>query len=110
MNQPPGSDPFELLKALWGPMGMPMAGMITPAPDVTEIEKRIVDLKSVESWLNMNLSVLRMNIQGLEMQKATLTAMQEMQRNVAGAGPVGQASANAPQDQGGETPESKHGK
>ena len=108
MSQPSGSDPFEFLKALWGPMGIPMAGMITPTLDVAEIDKRIADLKSVEGWLNTNLSVLRMSIQGLEMQKATLNAMQEMQRKVAGAGSAGQASV--PQDHGDRDPETKHEK
>ena len=77
MTQPTGPDPLEFLKAFWGPMGLPMTGMVTPTVDVSELEKRIADLKSVENWLNMNLSLLRMSIQGLEMQKATLTAMQQ---------------------------------
>ncbi|HEY6721512.1 MAG TPA: PhaM family polyhydroxyalkanoate granule multifunctional regulatory protein [Burkholderiales bacterium] len=73
MSQPP--DPFEFLKNLWGPMGLPPAGMFpTLIPD--EVERRIAELKSVENWLNMNLNVLRMTIQGLEMQRAGLAAMQ----------------------------------
>ena len=71
-----GPDPFEFIKAFWNPLGLPMAGMITPTLDVSEIEKRIADLKLVENWLNMNLSMLRMSIQGLEMQRLTLAAMQ----------------------------------
>jgi len=78
MSQTP-PDPFEFLKTLWGPMGLPMAGMIAPIFDISEVEKRIADLKSVEHWLNLNLNVLRMTIQGLEMQKATLSAMQGLQ-------------------------------
>lgn len=57
-------------------MGVSMPGMVAPTLDVAEIDKRITDLKSVENWLNLNLNVLRMTIQGLEMQKATLAAMQ----------------------------------
>ena len=57
----------------------PMSGLLAPLLDPSEIEKRIADLKSVESWLSMNLNVLRMTIQGLEMQKATLAAFQAMQ-------------------------------
>ncbi|HMH16678.1 MAG TPA: PhaM family polyhydroxyalkanoate granule multifunctional regulatory protein [Burkholderiales bacterium] len=73
MSQPP--DPFEFLKNLWGPMGLPPAGMFpTLIPD--EVERRIAELKSVENWLNMNLNVLRMTIQGLEMQRAGLAAME----------------------------------
>ena len=54
---------------------MPMAGMMMPTLDVSEIDKRITDMRAVENWLNMNLSLLRMAIQGLEMQKAALDAM-----------------------------------
>jgi hypothetical protein len=74
MSQPP--DPFEFLKSLWAPMGLPMAAAFAPTLKVDEIERRIAELKSVESWLNMNLVALRMTIQGLEMQRATLAAVQ----------------------------------
>ena len=70
-------DPFEMFRRLWGPLGVPVPGMAMPTLDPEEIEKRIRDLKSVETWLSMNLNMLRMAIQGLEMQKATLTAMQQ---------------------------------
>ena len=83
MNQPP--DPFEFLKNLWGPMGLPLAGLMAPTLIPDEIERRIAELKSVENWLNMNLNVLRLTIQGLEMQKAGLAAMQ----NAAGSVPTG---------------------
>ena len=71
-----GPDPFEFLKAFWNPLGLPMAGMVTPTLSVSEVDKRIADLKLVENWLNMNLSMLRVSIQALEMQRATLAAMQ----------------------------------
>ncbi len=69
-------DPFEFLRRMWAPMGLPMPGAMAPLLDPGEIEKRIADLKSVENWLAMNLNVLRMTIQGLEMQRATLAAFQ----------------------------------
>jgi hypothetical protein len=37
----------------------------------------VQELKSVEMWLSMNLILLRTAIQGLEMQKAGLSAMQQ---------------------------------
>jgi len=74
MSQPP--DPLEFLKSLWGPMGLPMSGLNPPATASSELDKRIAELKSVETWLNMNLGVLRMTLQGLEMQKAAIAAMQ----------------------------------
>jgi hypothetical protein len=70
-------DPFEMFRRLWGPLGVPVPGMAMPTLDPQEIEKRIQELKSVELWLNMNLNMLRMAIQGLEMQKAGLAAMQQ---------------------------------
>jgi hypothetical protein len=73
----PPQDPFEMFRRLWGPLGVPVPGMAMPTLDPNEIEKRIQELKSVEGWLSMNLNMLRMAIQGLEMQKATLAAMQQ---------------------------------
>lgn len=83
-------DPFEFLRRLWSPTGLPLAGMMPPLLDAAEIDKRIADLKNVEAWLGMNLNVLRMTIQGLEMQKATLNAFQGKQ----GAAQGGSAGAN----------------
>lgn len=71
-------DPFEMFRRLWGPLGVPLPGMAMPTLDPQEIEKRIRELKSVEVWLNMNLNMLRVAIQGLEMQKAGLTAMRQV--------------------------------
>lgn len=78
-------DPMEFLKTFWGNMGFPLPGMVAPTLDTDELGRRINDLKSVEGWLKANLSMLQMTIQGLEMQRATLTALQSM----------GQAAADA---------------
>jgi hypothetical protein len=83
MSQPP--DPFEFLKSLWAPMGLPMAATFAPTLKVEEIDRRIAELKSVENWLNMNLGALRMTIQGLELQRSTLAAMQGATGNAAQA-------------------------
>jgi hypothetical protein len=70
-------DPFEMFRRLWGPLGVPVPGMAMPTLDPQEIDKRVQELKSVEMWLSMNLNMLRAAIQGLEMQKAGLNAMQQ---------------------------------
>lgn len=75
-GKPPPPDPFEAIKALWGGMGFAMPGMVTPTFDSNELDKRIADLKAVEGWLQLNLGMLQTTLQGLEMQRATLTAMQ----------------------------------
>jgi hypothetical protein len=71
----PPPDPFEMFRRLWGPLGVPLPGMAVPTFDPQEVEKRIGELRSVEAWLNMNLNMLRLSIQGLEMQRAALQAM-----------------------------------
>lgn len=86
MTKSTGPDPFEFLKMMWGPMGLPLPGIVTPTLDVSEIDKRIAELKSVESWLTMNLNLLKLTLQGMEMQRATLTAIKGLQ---------GQAAAEA---------------
>lgn len=74
-GQPPPSDPFEAIKALWGSMGFAMPGMVAPTFDSGELDKRIADLKAVEGWLQMNLGMLQTTIQGLEIQRSTLATM-----------------------------------
>ena len=69
------SDPFEMFRRLWGPLGVPLPGMAMPTLDPQEVEKRIADLRSIEGWLTMNLNMVKLSIQGLEMQKAALQAM-----------------------------------
>jgi len=88
----PLPDPFEFMKKLWNPMGLPMPGMVAPTLDIDAVEKKITDLKSVENWLNLNLNMLRLSIQGLEMQRNTLAAMKAMQS--APAETTGDASKN----------------
>jgi hypothetical protein len=88
------SDPFEMFRRLWGPLGLPVPGMAMPTLDPQEIEQRIADLRSVEGWLSMNLNMVRLSIQGLEVQKSALLAM----RAAAGPGSSpagGQASGAA---------------
>ena len=75
-DQTPPQDPFELFRRLWGPLGVPLPGMAMPTLDPQEVEKRIVELRSVEGWLTMNLNMVKFAIQGLEVQKAALQAMQ----------------------------------
>ena len=72
------TDPMSFAKKMFGNMGFSLPGMVTPTLDVEEIEKKVKDLKAVESWLKMNLSMLQMTIQGLEMQCVTLNAVRAM--------------------------------
>jgi hypothetical protein len=82
------SDTLEFMKNLWGGMGsagMGIPGMVMPTLSVDEINKHITDLKAVESWLNMNMHMLRGTIQALEVQSATLSALQAMGQTLSSA-------------------------
>jgi hypothetical protein len=92
---------LEMFKTMWGQnatgapgaafmpdMGAGMSGFngAMPTFDIEELDKRIKDLKSVESWLSLNLNVLKSTIQTLEVQRATLMAIKSF----------GDAMANPP--------------
>lgn len=91
-------DPLEFLKSMWSGMGFSLPGMVTPTLDVDELDKHITDLKAVEGWLKMNLNMLQMSIQGMEMQRATLSAFQALSQSAgsteANPNPFAQASLN----------------
>lgn len=72
------NDPLNFMRNLWGNMGFSVPGMVAPTFDLEEIDKKIKDLKAVEGWLRMNLSMLQMTIQGLEMQRTTVSTVQAM--------------------------------
>ena len=91
-NVPGMTDTLEFVKNLWSGMGVPGvmpgsgAGSLgTPALSVEELDKRITDLKAVENWLNLNLSMLRTSIQALEVQRGTLATLKTMSDNMAQA-------------------------
>src|SRR5574343_1962003 len=72
------SNPLNFLQGMWNQMGFQLPGMVTPTLDEGELDKQIKDLKSVENWLRMNLSMLQMTIQNLEMQKSALGTFRTM--------------------------------
>lgn len=87
-------DTLEFVKNLWGSMKVP--GMSVPSLSPEEIDKQIADLKAVESWLQINMSMLRSSIQALEVQSATLTALRSMGESFAKAATPAPASDDKP--------------
>ena len=79
-NNMPGAgsiaDTMEFMRKMWGSMGTPAMGI--PSLSVEEINKKISDLKTVASWLELNMNMLRATIQTLEVQSATLSTLQAM--------------------------------
>ena len=79
-NNMPGAgsitDTMEFMRKMWSSMGTPPMGI--PTLSVEEINKKITDLKTVASWLELNMNMLRATIQTLEVQSATLSTLQAM--------------------------------
>lgn len=91
-------DPLDFVRNMWSRMGFSLPGMVTPTLDVGELEKRIGDMRAVEGWLKMNLSMLQMAIQGLDMQRAAIAAVHAMSRpsEAAAEAQDGEATGNNP--------------
>lgn len=88
----PGANPLQgtgiletmdLVRKAWASFSLPPN--MAPTMDPDEIGRRIADLKTVEQWLTMNLTMLRSTIQALEIQQATLSALQAFGVNPSGA-------------------------
>jgi hypothetical protein len=71
------TDPFEFLKKSWaGINSLPKS--ITPTFDIEELDKRITDMKAVENWLQLNLSMLQGTIKTMEIQRGTLATLKDL--------------------------------
>ena len=68
---------FEHFQKMWNPMNFPFPGMVQPTLDPDEIDKKIADLKAVESWLKMNVGMVEMTIKTMEMQKSALETLRD---------------------------------
>ncbi|MDR3096960.1 MAG: transcriptional regulator [Paraburkholderia sp.] len=94
----PGFPPAEMLDRMWGMMRLTpfgsafpgsepgagqglgpslsmMSDMMTPLTNIDELDKRVTDLRAIEQWLKLNLSMLQSAIQALEVQRATLSTL-----------------------------------
>ena len=68
-------DWLEFMQKMWNPMSFPMPGMAMPTVNVAEIEKKVAELKAVETWLTMQVGFVQMTVKTLEMQKAALESL-----------------------------------
>lgn len=78
MGENPILASMEMMRQAWeglassGSMDAEAMGRLM---SVEEMDKRISDLRAVENWLRMNLSMLSSTIQGLEVQRATVATL-----------------------------------
>jgi hypothetical protein len=87
-TMPGMTDTLDFVKNLWGSMNIPganLSGMSAPTLSAEDLDKRIADLKAVESWLNVNVTMLRGTIQTMEVQRATLATLKSMSSSMAEA-------------------------
>jgi hypothetical protein len=97
------SDGIDLLKSMWGslPGTSQVPGFLVPTVDVDELDKRITDLRAAESWVEVNLNMLRATIQGLEVQRHTIVALKSlsaMPSPAVAAPPASWSASPAPPD------------
>ena len=68
-------DWLEFMQKMWNPLSFPVPGMGMPTVNIEEIEKKIGELRTVETWLTMNIGFIQMTVKTLEMQKAALESI-----------------------------------
>ncbi len=95
-------DALAFMQRMWNPLGVPIPGfapaatppgapaagampfpnpaMMFAALDPAEIERKINELRVIESWLAMSHNMMQMSIRTLELQKASLEAMSAVHR------------------------------
>jgi hypothetical protein len=76
----PMNDTLKFMRDLWG--GVKTPGMSMPTLSLDDLDKQIADMKAVEGWLALNMHTLKATIQTMEVQRATLSALQAMGQNV----------------------------
>jgi hypothetical protein len=89
-------DALEFMQRMWNPLGIGLPGFAAPAAtmpgqpagmpfpnpaalfaalDPAEVDRKIAELRIIENWLTMSLSMMQMSIKTMELQKASLEAM-----------------------------------
>jgi hypothetical protein len=72
---------FEFLQGLMKNAGSALPGIgqwVAPTLNPEELDKRIQELRTVQFWLEQNARMLGATIQALEVQKMTLSTLQQM--------------------------------
>lgn len=91
---------MEMMRKAWsglmGPGGLAQVMPMTPPLNLEDLDRRIAELRTVESWLRLNLSMLGSTIQGLEVQRSTINTLRSfvdsVGSQVASGGQWGDAS------------------
>ncbi|BCL75468.1 hypothetical protein JHS3_12040 [Jeongeupia sp. HS-3] len=74
MSESP-QDPFGFFKQFLNPGATP--NPFLPPLTEEEIDRKIVEMRTIEQWLSMQVGMLQMTVKTLEMQKAGLQAFKK---------------------------------
>jgi len=66
-------DVMDSMQKAWG---FNAAAPMAPTLDIDEIDRRLQDLSTISQWLSLNQNMLQSTIQTLQVQRATLAAIQ----------------------------------
>ena len=87
---------MEMMRHAWQNLAGAGAGslggnaMVAPLMSLEELDRRINELRTVENWLRMNLSMLSSTVQGMEVQRATIATLKSF------VSPAAEGAAEAP--------------
>jgi len=95
-------DTVDFVKKAWTSFGVPSG--FTPTLDLEELDKRIADLKAVEQWLTLNMTMLQGTIQALEIQRGTIATLKAFGAPVEAAAPAAPAAQAIASVLGGAAP------
>ena len=68
--------PYAMPGFLPGMLPFPNPAAMFAALDPVEVERKIAELRIIEGWLAMSLNLMQMSIKTLELQQASLEALQ----------------------------------
>ena len=83
-------------------------GWVAPTLDPQEIDKRIQELKTVQFWLEQNVKGIAATIQAMEVQRMTLSTLQNMNVNFQDMAESLKVKPHAPTESKEEKPEPSH--
>jgi len=66
----------EVMASMQKAWGFNSSTPMTPTIDIEEIDRRLQDLNTISQWLSLNQNMLQSTIQTLQVQRATLAAIQ----------------------------------
>ena len=92
MNPTQFLESMQQMQQAWSTMGL--SASLTPTTDVDEIDKRIANLKAVEQWLNLNLTMLQSSVQALQVQRSTIATLNNLSESMGKQGPLNMDSIN----------------